>query len=143
MLVAAIEGLFVEFITTRAVPLVFAPWDSTHISGRRSLDLYHQYVRAYVSVAVTDVIGCVRTAPDLELHTACFVRYAGGFVPHSEVTEILVTVASMLHRRLGAQSPGHCLDADCLWSVCRLLFGLGVLENTGTLLVARSSAAAE
>jgi len=142
-LVAAVEGLFLEFITTRAVPLVFAPWDSSHISGSLSLDMYHRYVRAYVSVAVTDVIGCARTAAGLELRTASFVRYNGGFVPHSAVTEILVAVASMLHRRVGAQSPGHCLDADCLWSVCRLLFGPGVLENTGTLLVARCSAAAE
>jgi hypothetical protein len=51
---------------------------------------------------------------------------------------ILVAVASMRHRRVGAQSPGHCLDADCLWLVCGLLFGPGGVENTGTLLPARS-----
>jgi len=137
-LVAAIEGLFLEFVTTRAVPLIFAPWGSTHISGSLSLDLYHRYVRAYVSVAVADVIGCARTAAGLELRTACFVRYAGDFASHSQVMGILVAVASMRHRRVGAQSPGHCLDADCLWLVCGLLFGPGGVENAETLLPARS-----
>jgi len=139
LLVNSIEALFVEFIRSRAVPLVFVPWGFAHIDQSMSLDSYNRYVRAYVSGAVTDVIGCARSAAGLELRTACFVGYGGGFVLHSEVTAILVAVASMAHGHLGAGSPGLVLDTDCLWSVCRHLFGPGVLENTGTLLAARCS----
>jgi len=140
VLVNSIEALFVEFIRSRAVPLVFVPWGSAHIDRRLSLESYHRYVRAYVSLSVTDVIGCARSAAGLELRTACFVGYRGGFVPHSEATAILVAVASMAHGRLGAGSPGLVLDTDCLWSVCRHLFAPGApgwpprVENTGALL---------
>ena len=140
LLVNSVEALFVEFVRSCAMPLVLEPWGSAQIHRTMSLDSYNRYVRAYMSIAVTDVLGCARSAAGLELRTTCFVGYGGGFVPHSEVTAILVAVASMAHGRLGAGSPGLVLDTDCLWSVCRHLFAPGVLgwpprvENTGSLL---------
>jgi len=129
-----------EFVNTRAVPLLFMQWDPGHAGRARpahSLALYLRYVRAYVSLCVTNVVVGAGSAAGLELRTACFARYAWAFAPHAHVAAALVAVVSMLHGRLGAGSAGQRLDADCLRLVCAQL--LAPPENAGSLLPARAA----
>jgi len=123
-LLAAVSRLFLEFVHTRAVPLMFVPWDPA-VAGQarpaQSLALYRRYVRAYISLSVTDVVGAADSAAGLDLRTACFALYADDYAPNAQVAAVLVAVASMLHGRLGARSAGRCLDDDCLQLVCAQL----------------------
>jgi len=123
-LLAAVSRLFLEFVHTLAVPLSFEPWDPV-VAGQarpaQSLALYRRYVRAYISLSETDVVGAADSAAGLELRTACFAEYAGDFAPHAHVSAVLVAVAGMLHERLDARSAGLCLDDDCLRLVCAQL----------------------
>lgn len=60
-----------------------------------------------------------------ELQAASFVKFQipeTVFFSLSQAHQTFVTLASMLHDRLGGASPGHCLNADCLQIICCYIF---------------------
>ena len=128
----------IEFVDRTPMIIVFVNPGFGHIDRLQSLRNYRWAMRSHVSGCIADVIGNAVRGCGADIRAACFTAHADSpllrYVPRCRVPEYFVVVASMLHGRLGSQSPGHCLNSDCVSYICELLFETSQQENAGVLL---------